>query len=128
VSNVPFSIFPAQRFTEWKRRTALLHVSIMWFPCMLGIANLGHRCLHSSRPMDFNNRREASSMAYWRMSWKSGSFTQGDIASGPLPNLSVPTIKLAATNGWRISFQQEIKKRPGSDSWRRYEAYKNCTR
>jgi hypothetical protein len=31
--------------------------------------------------------------------WKSGSFPQGDIASGPPPNLSVPTMKLAAKNG-----------------------------
>jgi hypothetical protein len=59
--------------------------------------------------------------------WESCSVPQGDIASGPLPNLTVPTTKLAAKNGWRISFQQENKKRPGSASWRRYEAYKNCT-
>jgi hypothetical protein len=37
-------------------------------------------------------------------------------------------MKLAAKNGWRISFQQENKKRPGSDSWRRYEAYKTGSR
>jgi hypothetical protein len=57
--------------------------------------------------------------------WESGSFLQGDIASGPPPNLAVPTINLAANNGWRISHQQEDKKKP--ESGRRYEAYKNCT-
>jgi hypothetical protein len=29
---------------------------------------LGHRCLHSSCPMDFNKRRGTSSIAYWRIS------------------------------------------------------------
>jgi hypothetical protein len=29
---------------------------------------LGHRCLHSSRPTDFNKRRETPSIAYWRIS------------------------------------------------------------
>jgi hypothetical protein len=36
--------------------------------------------------------------------WESYNFPQGDIASGPPPNLTVPTMKLAAKNGWRISF------------------------
>jgi hypothetical protein len=45
--------------------------------------------------------------------WESGSFPQGDIASSPPPNLTVSTMKLAAKSGWRISFQQENKKRPG---------------
>jgi hypothetical protein len=36
--------------------------------------------------------------------WESGSFLQGDIASGPPSNLTVPITKLAAKNGWRISF------------------------
>jgi hypothetical protein len=40
---------------------------------------------------------------------ESGSFPQGDMASGPPPNQTVPTIKLAAKNGRRISFQQENK-------------------
>jgi hypothetical protein len=34
----------------------------------VGSANLGHRCLHSSRPTDFNKRSEISSIAYWRIS------------------------------------------------------------
>jgi hypothetical protein len=34
----------------------------------VGSANLGHRCLHTSRPMDFNKRRETSSIASWRIS------------------------------------------------------------
>jgi hypothetical protein len=36
--------------------------------------------------------------------WESGSFPQGGIASCPPPNLTVPTMNLAAKNGWRISF------------------------
>jgi hypothetical protein len=35
---------------------------------LIGSANLGHRCSHSSRPMDFNKRRETPSNAYWRIS------------------------------------------------------------
>ena len=36
-------------------------------------------------------------------------------------------MKLAVKNAWRIAFQQENKKKPGSASWSRYEAYKGCT-
>jgi hypothetical protein len=40
-----------------------LHISMMWFSyesgsLIWGIAHLGYRCLHSSRPTDFNKRRE----------------------------------------------------------------------
>jgi hypothetical protein len=41
--------------------------------------------------------------------WESGSFPQGDIASGPPSNLALLTIKLAAKRSWRRSFQQENK-------------------
>ena len=59
--------------------------------------------------------------------WESGSFPQDNIASGPPPDLAAPTMKLAVKNAWRIAFQQENKKKPGSASWSRYEAYKGCT-
>jgi hypothetical protein len=54
--------------------------------------------------------------------WESGSFPQGDIASGPQPKLAALTMKLAAKNSWRISFEQQQNKR--SASWRRYKEYK----
>ena len=59
--------------------------------------------------------------------WKSGSFPQGDIPLGPPPDISTPTMALAVEHGWKIEYQQINPKQPGSDSWRRYELYKNCT-
>jgi hypothetical protein len=32
-------------------------------------------------------------------------------------------MKKEAKNSWRILFEQENKMKPGSDSWRRYEAF-----
>jgi hypothetical protein len=42
--------------------------------------------------------------------WESGSFPQGDIASGPPPYLTVLTIKLAAKNGWRHRFIKKVRR------------------
>lgn len=59
--------------------------------------------------------------------WESGSFPTDGIPSGPPPDLSEPTMAMAVKNDWPIAFQQVNPKRPGSVSWRRYEAYKQCT-
>ncbi len=59
--------------------------------------------------------------------WESGSFPTDGVPNGPPPNLAEPTMALAVKNGWSISFQQANPKRPGTASWRRYEAYKHCT-
>jgi hypothetical protein len=44
--------------------TCFDYVVLLW----VGSADLGHRRLHSSRPMDFNKRRETPLIAYWQIS------------------------------------------------------------
>jgi hypothetical protein len=67
VSNVPFPIFSA--------RFLCGNGAPLFFTCidnavllLVGSANLGYRRLLSSRPMDFNKRREKPLIAHWRIS------------------------------------------------------------
>jgi hypothetical protein len=68
VLSVPLPILTARRFPVWKRRTHFFtcvnYVVLLW----VGSANLGHRRLNSSRPMHFNKRRAAPSIAHSRIS------------------------------------------------------------
>jgi hypothetical protein len=43
--------------------------------------------------------------------WESGSNPQGDIASGPPPNLAAPPMVLAAKNGWKNRINKKIRKK-----------------
>ena len=55
--------------------------------------------------------------------WASGSFPGDEIPNGP-PDLAEPTIRLARSKSWRVSFRQDNPKKAGSASWIRYESYK----
>ena len=55
--------------------------------------------------------------------WKSGSYPGDAIPNGP-PDLAEPTIRLARSKGWKVSFRQDNPKKAGSASWTRYENYK----
>jgi hypothetical protein len=70
VSSVPFPIFSRGGFL-CGNDAALFFTCFGYVVLLLvGSANLGHRRLHSSRPMDFNKRRETPSITYWRISNK----------------------------------------------------------
>jgi hypothetical protein len=60
MSNVPFLIFSTQWFPAWNRHTLIFTCFDFVVLLSVGSADLGHRCLYSSRPMDFNKRRETS--------------------------------------------------------------------
>jgi hypothetical protein len=55
--------------------------------------------------------------------WTSGSYPGDAIPNGP-PDLAEPTIRLARSKGWKVSFRQDNPKKAGSASWTRYENYK----
>ena len=64
--------------------------------------------------------------------WCTGSYGTLDPAAIPdtppaPPDVSEPVLKLAERQEWKISWQQVNPKRPGTDTWARYEAYKHTT-
>jgi hypothetical protein len=60
VPNIPFSIFSTQWFPVWNRQTLLFTCFDFVVLLSVGSADLGHRCLYSSRPMDVSKRHETS--------------------------------------------------------------------
>jgi hypothetical protein len=59
VSNFPFPISPRGGFLRGNGASLFFTCFDYVVLLLVGSANLGHRCLHCSRPMEFNKRREA---------------------------------------------------------------------
>jgi hypothetical protein len=66
--SVPFPILSAQQLPLLKRHTPHLYMYRLCGSSVSWVRLLGHRFLNSSRPMNFNKRREACSKAYWHIS------------------------------------------------------------